>query len=257
MWWVLMTRAPRTGASELSLWQDDGEETAVDLWPTPLASQPGFGNDETGKRGKKLLVEVRNSWPTPLAPTGGKTIPADAVAIGNSVYRQDGSKVQVDLAQAVKGNWPTPRSEGFDAGGDVSRSLPHAVKWPTPTVTGNNNRHGLTEKSGDGLGTAAKAQWPTPVAQSDNGGARGLDGGSRARATLRESYSEEETKKLCSGSLNPSWTEQLMGFPAGWTEIISDDGPPAGANPSTNGRRRGSRKKSKTEKPASGGSATP
>jgi hypothetical protein len=28
--------------------------------------------------------------------------------------------------------------------------------WPTPTVHGNNNRHGITKKAGDGLATAVK-----------------------------------------------------------------------------------------------------
>lgn len=36
--------------------------------------------------------------------------------------------------------------------------------WPTPTLTGNNNRKGLSEASGDGLSTAAK-KWPTPKAE--------------------------------------------------------------------------------------------
>lgn len=37
--------------------------------------------------------------------------------------------------------------------------------WPTPTVCGNNNRKGLSEKSGDGLATAVKRlTYPTPSA---------------------------------------------------------------------------------------------
>lgn len=41
--------------------------------------------------------------------------------------------------------------------------------WPTPTVHGNNNQAGTTEKAGDGLATAAR-KWPTPVCP--NGGRR-------------------------------------------------------------------------------------
>lgn len=36
--------------------------------------------------------------------------------------------------------------------------------WPTPTVTGNNNRPGASKKSGTGLATAVR-MWPTPTAQ--------------------------------------------------------------------------------------------
>src|SRR5262245_2417810 len=39
--------------------------------------------------------------------------------------------------------------------------------WPTPTVTGNHNRKGLSETSGDGLATAVK-KWRTPVADDCN-----------------------------------------------------------------------------------------
>ncbi len=35
--------------------------------------------------------------------------------------------------------------------------------WPTPTVTGNNNRPGVSENSGLGLATAVRL-WPTPTA---------------------------------------------------------------------------------------------
>ena len=36
--------------------------------------------------------------------------------------------------------------------------------WPTATVEGNNNRKGLSERSGDGLRTAVVSHWPTPQA---------------------------------------------------------------------------------------------
>jgi hypothetical protein len=47
--------------------------------------------------------------------------------------------------------------------------------WPTPTVTGNNNRAGLSAKSGNGLATAVKL-WPTPVASNAKQGRREPDG---------------------------------------------------------------------------------
>ena len=62
--------------------------------------------------------------------------------------------------------------------------------WPTPTVEGNRNRKGLSEKSGDGLETAVKRL------EDQNG-----------------------------GPLNPTWVEWLMGWPIGWTscDVLATD----------------------------------
>ena len=37
-----------------------------------------------------------------------------------------------------------------------------SLSWPTATVNGNNNRKGISSKSGDGLATAVKINWATP-----------------------------------------------------------------------------------------------
>lgn len=64
---------------------------------------------------------------------------------------------------------PWPRWGSLQSGGCSARpawapptSASEYSSWPTATVEGNNNRVGLSEKSGDGLGTAAKA-WGTPT----------------------------------------------------------------------------------------------
>lgn len=58
--------------------------------------------------------------------------------------------------------------------------------WPTPTVTGNNNRPVASAKAGLGLATAAR-MWPTPVASAGKHGGRvtprkGREGGSLIEA---------------------------------------------------------------------------
>jgi len=105
-------------------------------------------------------------WPTPETPNGGRAWPADAEVIGNSAYRPNGQKVQIHLHHIVEGkmlptpkarDWkntggeaelrrdspdlnvliermmPTPRAEGFDAGGHrgTNDSLHSAVKATT------------------------------------------------------------------------------------------------------------------------------
>ena len=61
-----------------------------------------------------------------------------------------------------------------------------SLSWPTATISGNNNRTGSSEKSGDGLATAAKV-WPTASARDwkDSSGMKSTgvnpDGSERTR----------------------------------------------------------------------------
>jgi len=91
--------------------------------------------------------------------------------------------------------------------------------WPTPTVCGNNNRAGLSHKSGDGLATAAKA-WPTPAARDWK------DSGHEPAAQARNSPCLPASAVMSgnepSGVLNPAWVELLMGYPVGWTDPDDD-----------------------------------
>lgn len=80
--------------------------------------------------------------------------------------------------------------------------------WPTSTVCGNYNRKGASATSGDGLATAVK-WWPTPTAHN-------------AKETNAPSEAQRNTPTLAAqagGRLNPSWVEQLMGWPIGHTDL--------------------------------------
>jgi DNA (cytosine-5)-methyltransferase 1 len=98
--------------------------------------------------------------------------------------------------------------------------LPNAIAMlPTPTVNGNYNRQGLSEKSGDGLSTRI-TMLPTPTAQTEAGGPKGLDGGSGARKMLEQAGWSPGLQ------LQPAFVEWMMGYPEGWTEV-SDSKPSA------------------------------
>lgn len=97
------------------------------------------------------------------------------------------------------------------------------VLWPTPTVNGNNNRAGLSSKSGDGLATAVK-MWPTPRRQSSTGASEHGDGG-------------PDLQTAAGGQLNPDWVEQLQGFPEGWTNPDVDEPRPWQGWPAVLGAR--------------------
>lgn len=91
--------------------------------------------------------------------------------------------------------------------------------WPTPTIHGNYNRKGSSEKAVDGLATAVN--WPTPKAQNARGnGERHGEGGVSLDVAV-------------GGPLNPDWIECLQGYPQGWTEL--PNGWKAGRGPRRDG----------------------
>jgi DNA (cytosine-5)-methyltransferase 1 len=81
--------------------------------------------------------------------------------------------------------------------------------WPTPTVCGNYNRKGLSDKSGDGLATAVM-KCATPTARDWKSG--------KASDVTMERNSRPLSEQI-GGSLNPTWVEWLMGWPLGWTDL--------------------------------------
>lgn len=162
-------------------------------------------------------------------------------------------------------NWPTPntmpeapnnslnRGNGQMRARNKSQCLGEMAQWPTPTVEGNNNRKGLSEKSGDGLATAVK-NWPTPVAEdSESTGARNgnpdtLTSAARAWPTpttqqaknngsasqMRRNSLPLDAIVLIDGQVAPDshnttgksperlnyrWVAQLMGLPGDWLDI--------------------------------------
>ena len=106
--------------------------------------------------------------------------------------------------------------------------------WPTPTVSGNYNKKGLSPTSGDGLATAVmKSMWPTPTVQGLNGGSNSRSAAMKrgmwptttahnAKETNAPSEAARNTPTLAAqagGALNPDWVEWLMGWPIGHTDL--------------------------------------
>ena len=126
-------------------------------------------------------------------------------------------------AETDAGLWRTPMNsdwKNMDTANQLSLSkqVKNPTLWPTPTLQGNYNRKGLSKKSGDGLETAVK-MWPTPRASEykDCGPV-----GSKSHTHMdRRSYlcAKAKDSDRPTGKLSPMWTEWLMGFPIGWTEL--------------------------------------
>ena len=163
-----------------SLLEDLGESSVT--WPRS-GMTAGGQCWELPTLGRRTSGTGSGLWPTPTCPNGGRSVAfVTDWRSERTAYTQNGKKVQVDLAQAVK-------------------------LWPTPTVCGNYNRKGASATSGDGLATAV-AKWRTPNTVDAKGGTRrpGTD-------------SQVQLVHQVGGSLNPTWVEWLMGWPLGWTDL--------------------------------------
>jgi hypothetical protein len=102
--------------------------------------------------------------------------------------------------------------------------------WPTPQAhdchPGNPARVGRfgTEHGGQNLNDEV-AMWPTPRASDGSKGGpnqRGSKGDLMLSSAVHQFSTPcaEEAKALGSGGqLNPDWTEWLMGWPIGWTDL--------------------------------------
>jgi DNA (cytosine-5)-methyltransferase 1 len=139
-------------------------------------------------------------------------------------------------SESVSGYWPTPCAQEASGGGSAKEALKalNRVKrpsgahrtlhlrdavmlWPTPTVSGNYNRKGASQNSGDGLATMVR-MFPTATATAYKGWSKNHN---RANTDDRLDYTieREAHQSGATGQLNPNWVEWLMGWPIGHTEL--------------------------------------
>ena len=89
--------------------------------------------------------------------------------------------------------------------------------WPTPTAGdchGSGSRNTETSKAHAGISL-------TDAVRGDGGRGRLLPTPNTvdAKGGTRKGKGQEQLCHLVGGSLNPTWVEWLMGFPAGWTDL--------------------------------------
>ncbi len=118
---------------------------------------------------------------------------------------------------------PTAVSHGGDYGNGSPTLLGRMRRLlPTPVVTSNFNRAGLSAKSGDGLGTAISKLMPTPLASDARGSTGQVRGDGRPKRALgslitsQRSKGPHERSALVGARALLSITEWLMGYPPGW-----------------------------------------
>lgn len=141
-------------------------DTGYSLWRTPQATDPDRGSGSVegilkqNKNGHSMdlgqQVKLRQLWPPPTVPNGGRRNPPGTSITGQ---KPDGGKAQIDLREYAIRMLPTPKANDAEKRGDFNPFDP--------------------------------------------------------RTGLAGIFRQEDR----SGSLNPQFVCQLMGYPENWTEI--------------------------------------
>lgn len=166
------------------------------IWPEPFAR---FDRESLSWKTSRLslfgeLEPFSERW-----PRSGMIFGGTAYRLNPSVRLTDG------IAGSPSPSLPTPQA--FDAT-DIQRS-PEGWERQLRRRNGGpprNLREEVTTQTGE-----PGRPWPTP-ATSDYKGS--------SQPGQRRGQLSEATEPGSQGRLNPEWVEMLMGFPAGWTDLI-------------------------------------
>jgi len=169
----------------------------------PLTGETGSGLFPTPTR-----VYTRENWsPEDLAKRQAE-VKAATLAKGKHTT---GNGFGLNLAQAVRFMWPTPRAA--DHKGAVS-----------PLAAGKAVARGWTPNLPEMATASAAGLWPTPTASMFKGSSPASltrkDGRDRSNDRLDHAVMASD-----GGQLNPTWVEWLMGFPSGWTDLSPSETP--------------------------------
>jgi hypothetical protein len=190
------------------------------LWPTPqaedeLRTNPQYAINRQAK-GLPITLGMKVLLPTPMASDAGQGDPNDP---------KRGMKLKTALAML-----PTPtaadgkRNSLTYGGGNATL---YGALLPTPTVSGNHNRAGLSPTSGDGLSTAVKKMQRGELIAAPT--ARDWRSGKASEATMNRN--SRPLSEQMGGSLNPRFVLQMMGFPSDYCDLESTTSPNEGTAP--------------------------
>jgi len=122
--------------------------------------------------------------------------------------------------EAKKENWSTPEAINHDGyqtkNGTVFPRLGSQIKMNWKTPQGSDGEGGIMEyrEGSDGhYKLRDQINFPTPKSQNANSPSEHGQGGKDLQTVVNP-------KNV--GRLNPSWVEQLMGWPVGWSQLPDD-----------------------------------
>ena len=214
-------------------------------WSTPTTMDSANIQSKRKKHnggGQKppLCQEVIN-YPTPSVAglvEGGVAKNVEMTPTGFKATRENGTTYGAKLRDAVETmeqkNWATPvaMNDGMYADKSPNKNKRHSQglatqasqNWATPIAS--EAKTGRTANQ-DSLGRQVK-NWGTPKEQDSRAGLidRGKHNlGETVHSIYNNTSSQDQTNHSSNGKsqesfrLNPSWVEQLMGLPVGWTQI--------------------------------------
>jgi hypothetical protein len=119
-----------------------------------------------------------SSWPTPdaAATTRSNRSPSPGAAVRPALAALAALRPTPDACLGADRETPETWTARRERNGESRRGKPLCIAaslWPTPTLHGNHNQAGLSEKSGDGLATAALTVWGTPTTSTRGGSLSG------------------------------------------------------------------------------------
>ena len=120
-------------------------------------------------------------------------------------HRRSKNSKQKGLSNQVAIDWRTPSAQ--ESGVSVDRLEGELGKRMYDKETSRNAQYGLQQQ----------VNWPTPNtpsggAKADGSAPQGMNGGKGHREKMKGQFNP-------GAKLNPSWVEQLMGLPVGWTQL--------------------------------------
>ena len=232
-WKVKVTKYKRS-IFQLSASAHRTKENEFGLWRTPDAVSGGSNLPGIQKAldqghlkrpsGQQIQVRLQDQvkeprlWPTPRAKEPGRT----TKGYGRGLAELVEGKEQLES----KKMWPTPTQgmwkQDVNDNGEYAKRiqkkgnqimLPAAVKlWPTPTTMDHVKRKGMRPSRAatnrkTGYLSEMVMMWPTPVQDDVHYRKNKYKQGGTALSTK------------AGGTLNPTWVEWLMGYPAEYTDL--------------------------------------
>lgn len=239
--WVIKLRQACLQRKKLAL---HTKEKDYSSWPTVIVSDHLCNPTETPQRWKeraqakkmeginlhkplRIVAQELENWPTVVTSDAG----VGAIISLSDTYKKtstgslrkinkNGKDGSLGLARTVK-MWPTVRSSSANGPceSEIKNNNPKArlevevANWPTPRAM----EPGSTSPNyGKGLKNTAE-NWATPQARDwkDNANANVPTNSLLGRQAPRAMNSGRESQI----TLNPRFTEWLMGWPIGWTQL--------------------------------------
>jgi hypothetical protein len=193
---------------------------------SPEVLVPAASSDATCSSAARLarmsasLAEAQEWAGAPAPVCGGSTSESSAL----SAHRLSLLRILLGLAGGgslrSRRRWPRSGTGGLTFVSELATSatttsaIVCSSLLPTLTVCGNYNVAELSPKSGDGLVTALRRRGLLPTLTATDGKSGAVSPSKRPLTR----QGADNLRDTIGGLLCPTWCEQFMGFPAGWTE---------------------------------------